>query len=244
MFSVSSCSPCRDPHLVAAQAVARAERVALEVVAVGHRARGDVRQATSRPAAPTGTSCPKSGRRTRCRANTSLLRVGAVRHQQVGVAAGQHAAAADADRRPWRRSCWPPSRRCTAAACRRSRSPARRRACRTRRSAVRASWLASRQDAPSRRRTAAPRCRRARLNGAYFSRAMRSQVSSTASKVSREWSAKRARAVSDSTLQPVVEQEVERANGSVMRRLQRAAGNACSASDLESRPRVRPARLR
>ncbi|MNT59358.1 hypothetical protein D3C72_1968620 [compost metagenome] len=30
-----------------------------------------------------------------------------------------------------------------------------------------------------------------RLNGAYFSRAMRSQVSSTASKVSREWSAKR-----------------------------------------------------
>ena len=32
-----------------------------------------------------------------------------------------------------------------------------------------------------------------RLNGAYFSRAIRSQVSSTASKVSREWSPKRAR---------------------------------------------------
>jgi hypothetical protein len=37
-----------------------------------------------------------------------------------------------------------------------------------------------------------------RLNGAYFSRAMRSQVSNTASKVSREWSAKRARWFSDS----------------------------------------------
>jgi len=35
-----------------------------------------------------------------------------------------------------------------------------------------------------------------RLNGAYFSRAMRSQVSSTASNVSREWSAKRSRVFS------------------------------------------------
>ena len=40
---------------------------------------------------------------------------------------------------------------------------------------------------------------------------MRSQVSSTASKVSREWSAKRGRARSVSTSQPVVEQEVDRA---------------------------------
>src|SRR5260221_7423182 len=37
-----------------------------------------------------------------------------------------------------------------------------------------------------------------RLKGAYFSRAMRSQVSSTASKVSREWSAKRSRSPSAS----------------------------------------------
>jgi hypothetical protein len=49
-----------------------------------------------------------------------------------------------------------------------------------------------------------------RLKGAYFSRAMRSQVSSTESKVSREWSAKRSRCSSDSARQPVVQQEVER----------------------------------
>ena len=42
----------------------------------------------------------------------------------------------------------------------------------------------------------APRVSTVRLNGAYFSRAMRSQVSSTASNVSREWSAKRSRVFS------------------------------------------------
>ena len=48
-----------------------------------------------------------------------------------------------------------------------------------------------------------------RLNGAYFSRAMRSQVSSTASKVSREWSAKRVAPVQLLRVQPVVQQEFE-----------------------------------
>jgi len=38
-----------------------------------------------------------------------------------------------------------------------------------------------------------------RLNGAYFSRAIFSQVSITEAKVSREWSAKRGRALSAST---------------------------------------------
>ena len=86
----------RDPHLVAAQAVARAERVGLEVLAVGHRAGGHVRQAGA-------------GLRLRQRHRAEpaagelgggehfLLRCGAVRHQQPGVALGQHGVAAERD---------------------------------------------------------------------------------------------------------------------------------------------------
>ena len=86
----------RDPHLVAAQPVARAERIALEVGAVGRRARGDVRQARAglrlRQAHRAGEAAGELVLREHV-----LLQRRAVRHQQVGVAARQHAAAADAD---------------------------------------------------------------------------------------------------------------------------------------------------
>ena len=86
----------RDPHLVAAQPVARAERIAFEVGAVRHRARHDVRQARAglrfrqahRAVEAAGELVGREDR---------LLRLGAVHDQQIGVAAGQHAAAADAE---------------------------------------------------------------------------------------------------------------------------------------------------
>jgi hypothetical protein len=79
-----------DPHLVAAQAVTRAQRVALEVLAVRHRPGQDVRQAGARlrlgqahRAGPLAAELPGG--------EDALLRLAAVRHQQVGVAAGEHA---------------------------------------------------------------------------------------------------------------------------------------------------------
>ena len=85
-----------DPHLVAAQAVAWAERVGVEIVAVGHCARRDVRQARAglrfRQAHRAGEAAVELVVREH-----RLLQRRAVRHQQVGVAAGQHRAAADAD---------------------------------------------------------------------------------------------------------------------------------------------------
>ena len=99
-----------------------------------------------------------------------------------------------------------------------------------------------RRSAPARRASPAAGCTRSpskcgssvslsRLNGANFSRAIRSQVSSTESKVSREWSAKRGRAVSDSTPQPVVQQEVESSA-----RYQRAAIRRSSRQSTSNRP--------
>ena len=87
-----------DPHLVAAQAVARAERVALEVIAVGHGARGDVRQrrAGLRLAQAHGAE-PAAGELV-LREHLFLQRR-AMGHQQVGVAAGEQPATADADAR-------------------------------------------------------------------------------------------------------------------------------------------------
>jgi hypothetical protein len=85
-----------DPHLVAAQAIARAQRIGVVAVAVGRGACRDIREARSglglrqahRAEEAPGELVPREH---------GLLHRRAVRHQQVGVAAGQHAASADAD---------------------------------------------------------------------------------------------------------------------------------------------------
>ena len=85
-----------DPHLVAAQAVARAERIGLEVVAVGHRARRHVRQAGTRLRLRQRHGAePASGELGG--GEHLALRRRAVRHQQPGVALGQHGVAAERD---------------------------------------------------------------------------------------------------------------------------------------------------
>ncbi len=86
----------RDPHLVAAQPIARAERLGLEVAAVGHGTGRDVRQAR------TGLRLGQAHRSREASVELvpcehRLLQLGAVHHQQVRVAAGQHPATADAD---------------------------------------------------------------------------------------------------------------------------------------------------
>ena len=184
-----------DPHLVAAQAVARAERVGLEVGAIGHGARDDVRQAG---------------------AGLRLRQAHGAEEAPAELVAREHLAAASACRapsagwrcrwsacrrrrcrcRPWRRSCWPPSRPRRAAACRRARSPAPRRACPTRHRPCAAAWLAAGRCTFSPSNQGSSVSAR-RLNGANFSAASFSQMSSTASKVSRVWSAKRSRACSE-----------------------------------------------
>ena len=73
MFSVELVLAGGDPHLVAAQAVARAERIALEVVAVGHRRAWRRRdRLTSRPAARDRHIVPKKRPANSFRANTSF----------------------------------------------------------------------------------------------------------------------------------------------------------------------------
>ena len=82
----------RDPHLVALEAVARAERIAFEVVAIGHGARGDVRQrrAGLRLGQAHGAR-PAAGELVE--REHLLLQLGAVHHQQVGIAHGEQARA-------------------------------------------------------------------------------------------------------------------------------------------------------
>ncbi len=86
-----------DPHLVAGQAVARAERVGLEIVPVGHGARGDVGErgaclwlGEAHGAGPAPVEFVER--------EDFALRLGAVHHEQVGVADGEQVGA-DADRR-------------------------------------------------------------------------------------------------------------------------------------------------
>ncbi len=86
-----------NPHLVAGQAVARAERIGLEIVPVGHGARGDVGErgaclglGEAHGAGPAPVEFVEG--------EDFTLRLGAVHHEQVGVADGEQVGA-DADRR-------------------------------------------------------------------------------------------------------------------------------------------------
>ena len=208
MFSVSSCSPAEIHILLPLQAVARAERIALEVGAVGHGARRDVGQADEPACGSDRHIVPDQRPANSFFANTSFCSRRAVHHQQVGVAAGQHASPPmltaglreEAVGRHLDRA-----RQLHAAdlvVLRRGEHAGLDVGLRARRAWPAAGCTFS----PSKRGSSVST---RRLNGAYFSRAIRSQVSSTASKVSREWSAKRARVAQRLDVEPVVEQEVD-----------------------------------
>jgi hypothetical protein len=86
----------RDPHLVADEAVARAERVGLEAGAVRRRAGRDVAERRARlRLAQAHRAEPLAG--VLARREHLLLARRAVRHQQAGVAGGQHRVAAHRD---------------------------------------------------------------------------------------------------------------------------------------------------
>ena len=193
MFSVSSCSPAEIHILLPLEPVARAERIGLEVVAVGHGARGDVATGDEPACGSLRHIVPNHGRRTRCCANTSCCSGVPCAISRLALPLVSMRVAADRRCWPCRRRRWPPSRRRRAAACRRCRSPAPRPACPIRRRppAPRA-WPRAGCTLLADRTTRLLRVAR-RLKGANFSRAMRSQVSSTDAKVSRECSAKRGR---------------------------------------------------
>jgi len=86
----------RDPHLVAAQAVTWPERVALETFTVGRGTRHHIRQTGAGLRLAQAHRAGEAAGEFLLREHL-LLQRRAVHHQQVGVAAGQHAAATDAD---------------------------------------------------------------------------------------------------------------------------------------------------
>ena len=85
-----------DPHLVALEAVARAQGFGLEVGAVGHGAGGDVRQARTCLGLAQAHGAGEAAVELVLGKNF-FLQLGAVHHEQIGVAGGQHARA-NADR--------------------------------------------------------------------------------------------------------------------------------------------------
>jgi hypothetical protein len=87
----------RDPHLVAFEPVARAQRVRLKALAIGHRAGGNVREGRARLRLRQAHGAGEAAIEFVGGKHLFLQRR-AMRHQQIGIADGEQAAA-DADGR-------------------------------------------------------------------------------------------------------------------------------------------------
>ena len=85
-----------DPHFVALEAVTRAQGVSLMVIAIRHSTGQDIRQARPRLRFAQAHGAGKTARKL-LQGEYPLLRLGAVHHQQIGIARGKHAGA-DTDR--------------------------------------------------------------------------------------------------------------------------------------------------